>query len=99
MNDLPVVCTLTPETVATRKAELLPHLVARAEAREDLGDGMRLRLPADALPDVLTTVDAERRCCRFLRFEITAEPDLGPIWLSLSGPRGTLEFLSALLDR
>ena len=99
MADLPVVCTLTPETIATRKTALLPNLVARAEAREDLANGMRLRLPADALAAILTTVDAERRCCRFLRFEITAEPDLGPIWLSLSGPRGTREFLSALLER
>jgi hypothetical protein len=98
MTDLPIVCTLTPETVAARKADLLPRLVRRAEDRQEIADGLRLRLPADALADLLTTVDAERQCCRFLRFEITVEPDLGPIWLSLSGPRGTREFLNALLE-
>jgi hypothetical protein len=60
MSDLPVVCTLTPESLATRKAELLPRLVARTEAREDIADGLRVRLPPDALSDVLTTVTDER---------------------------------------
>jgi hypothetical protein len=96
--DLPVVCTLTPETMATRKAALLPGLVGRAVSREETTTGMRLRLPADALPAVLETVDAERKCCRFLRFEITVEPDGGPIWLELAGPPGTREFLSALVE-
>ena len=98
MVDLPVVCTLTPATIATRKANLLPGLVRRAESREDTADGIRVKLPPDALTAVLTTVDAERQCCRFLRFEITVEPGGGPIWLSLSGPPGTREFLAALIE-
>ena len=98
MAELPVVCTLTPATMATRKADLLPRLVKRAESMDDTADGLRVRLPSDALSAILTTVDAERQCCRFLRFEITVEPDGGPIWLSLSGPPGTREFLSALIE-
>jgi hypothetical protein len=45
------------------------------------------------------TIEAERQCCRFLRFVVTVEPDGGPSWQELSGPRGTPEFLSALLER
>jgi len=96
--DLPVVCTLTPATIVTRKAALLPGLAGRADSREETATGMRLRLPADALSAVLETVDAERQCCRFLRFDITVEPDGGPIWVELAGPPGTREFLSALLE-
>ena len=96
--DLPVVCTLTPATIATRKAALLPGLVGRADSREETATGVRLRLPADAPSAVLQTVDAERQCCRFLRFNIAVEPDGGPIWLELTGPPGTREFLSALLE-
>jgi hypothetical protein len=96
--DLPVVCTLTPTTIATRKAALLPGLARQADSREERATGVRLRLPADALPAVLETVDAERKCCRFLRFDITVEPGGGPIWLELAGPPGTREFLSALLE-
>jgi len=96
--DLPIVCTLTPATIATRRAALLPGLVGRADRREETTAGIRLRLPADALSLIVETVDAERRCCRFLRFTITIEPDGGPIWLELAGPPGTREFLSALLE-
>lgn len=94
----PVACTLTPASIATRKAALLPGLVGRADSRRETASGLRLRLPADALSAVLETVDAERQCCRFMRFDITVEPDGGPIWLEVSGPPGTREFLSALLE-
>jgi hypothetical protein len=96
--DLPVVCTLTPSTFATRKAALLPGLAERADSREETATGLRLRLPADALQAVLQTVDAERKCCRFLRFDITVEPDGGSVWLELAGPPGTRGFLSVLLE-
>lgn len=96
--DLPIVCTLAAATIATRKAALLPGLVGRADSREETPAGIRMRLPADALSAILETVDAERQCCRFLRFDITVEPDGGPIWLELTGPPGTREFLSALLE-
>ena len=35
----------------------------------------------------------ERRCCPFLRFTLTIEPDPKSITLLLSGPIGTQEFL------
>ena len=98
MIDLPVVCTLTPATIATRKAGLLPGLAQRAERREDMADGLRFKFPADALSAILVAVDAERECCRFLRFDISVEPGGGPIWLSLTGPPRTREFLAALID-
>jgi hypothetical protein len=33
-----------------------------------------------------------------LRFDLTIEPDGGPIWLELAGPPRTREFLSAPLE-
>ncbi len=95
---LPVACTLTPDALGARKAALLPGLVRRATAREDDGDTVCLQFDAEDFRDVLTTVDAERRCCRFLRFDVTVEPDGGPIRLTLSGPPGTREFLDALFE-
>ncbi len=41
-----------------------------------------------------TTIAAERRCCRFLQFVLTMEPDEGPVWLEVTGPPGTAEFLA-----
>jgi hypothetical protein len=100
MADLPVVCTLTPAAVQTRREGLLADLVQRADVRHELPDGYRLQFAAsdDILSGIARTVDAERQCCRFLRFTITVEPNGGPFHLDLTGPQGTREFLSALFD-
>ena len=97
MADLPLACTLDSGTLEARRDQLLPGLIAAADSREVLTDGVRLRFPdPDILPRLLQVVDGERKCCRFLRFEVTLEPDLGPIWLTVTGPAGTREFLAAL---
>ena len=87
----------TPRLIKTRREQLLPGLLADAEAREDLTDGYQLRFAgAEVLPRLMQVIEAERKCCRFLRFAVTLEPDLGPIWLTVTGPPGTREFLAAL---
>jgi hypothetical protein len=100
MPDLPVICTLSPEALATRREGLLADLVRRAQTHEELASGHRLTFAAtdEALAIILQTVTAERHCCQFLRFQITVEPGGGPIALELTGPKGTKEFLSALLS-
>ena len=82
-----------------RREGLLSALLRRADAQE-LPEGYRLRFAAtdDVLVTIAQTIDAERQCCRFLRFRLTVEPDGGPISLELTGPQGTREFVSALLD-
>jgi uncharacterized membrane protein len=47
---------------------------------------------------ITRTIELERQCCRFLRFTIAVEPDGGPVSLELTGPPGTGEFLTALLE-
>jgi hypothetical protein len=61
MADLPIVCTLTPEGLRARREGLLPDLVCRAEDRDELPDGLRLRFaPAgDTLSTIARTVEAE----------------------------------------
>jgi hypothetical protein len=100
MSDLPVVCTLTQVALKARREGLLSELLRRAQAHEELPQGHRLRFAAtdDMLSTIARTIDAERQCCRFLRFSITVEPDGGPISLELTGPPGTREFVSALLE-
>jgi hypothetical protein len=100
MNELPIVCTLSAAALTARREGLLANLVRRAEDREDLPEGIRLRFLAsgDTLQTIVRTIDAERQCCRFLRFTVTVEPDGGPIALELSGPPCTREFVAALLE-
>jgi len=97
-DHLPVVCTLDPTTLKARQEGLLSHLVGRAEERMQLEDGFRLRFAArdGILSAIARTIDAERQCCRFLRFTVTVEPDGGLILVDLTGPPGTREFLAAM---
>ena len=100
MSDLPIACTLDPETLNIRREGLLRKVVELALQREATDNGYRLTFAAsdEALALIARTISAERRCCRFLRFTLTVEPDEGPIYLDLTGPAGTGEFLSGLLD-
>ena len=99
-SNLPIVCSLTPEALEARRLGLLSELLDLAEDRELLSEGMRLRFPTASatLSAIARAVEAERYCCRFLRFSITVEPDNGPLVLELTGPAGTGEFLAGLFD-
>jgi hypothetical protein len=100
MVDLPIVCTLDGDELRERRTGQLPGLLRRAVERVALADGYRWRFaPGDGLlSEIFALIDAERKCCRFLRFVVTTEPDLGPISLEITGPAGTTEFLDQLLS-
>lgn len=100
MTDLPIVCTLSPAALRARREGLLSELLRRAEEHQELPEGHRVRFAPseDMLATIVRTVEAERQCCRLLRFQINVEPDGGPISFELSGPPGTREFIWALLD-
>jgi hypothetical protein len=99
-SDPPVACTLGPAALKARREDLLGGLVRRADDRIDLPNGYRVRF--DAKPGLLSTIagviDTERQCCRFLRFEVTVEPEERAVWVEFTGPPGTREFLAAMLD-
>lgn len=99
MSEIPIACALTPAEITARRAALLPGLLARADERTTLSDGFRWRFVAsgDCLAAAAEIIDPERQCCRFLRFVLTVEPGGGPMWLEITGPQGTSEFLESLL--
>jgi hypothetical protein len=96
---LPVACTLTEVELARMRRGLLPGLLARARAQESIQGGFRWRFDpaADLVKDAAAVIDAEHRCCRFLRFLLLVEPGDGPVWIEVTGPEGTEAFLSTLL--
>jgi len=99
MTELPIFCTLQPDELRLRREQLLSELGRRVQKQEDRPEGYRLEFTSgdDALMLVASVVEAERQCCRFLRFAIQVEPEDGPIYLDLSGPPGTREFLAGVL--
>ena len=99
MNELPIACELTPAELDARRKGLLQDLLAQATERVPLSDGFRWRFApsTEVLMAAVRTIDAERQCCRFLKFVLTTEPDGRDMWLEVTGPEGTREFLSNLL--
>jgi len=97
---LPIACTLAPAEVAAMHDGLLPGLLSKASARERIPGGFRLRFnpQVNLVKEAGACIDAEHRCCRFLRFRLVVEPGDGPVWLEVTGPEGTEDFLSTLVD-
>jgi hypothetical protein len=96
----PIMCTLTPDALRERRDDLLAELAARAMSRQRTADGYAFTFAAssETLLAITKVIDAERQCCRWLRFTLDVQPEGGPITLMLSGPPGAHEFLSALFD-
>jgi hypothetical protein len=99
VNEIPVACCLTDEELRRREATLLAQFKSALIATEELADGYLFRIPGDKKWFVLAAelMGTERECCPFLRFELTAEPGMGPITVQMTGPAGTKEFLKSIL--
>ena len=97
MTELPVACILSAPELAERRAGLLAELRRHRQEIRWLPDGAAFRYPSAAglLEGLAEFIRVERQCCPFLRFRLTVEPAGGPLWLELTGPPGTREFLAA----
>lgn len=100
MTDPPIACELSHEDLAHRRHALLPGLVEQAVERQDLADGFRWRFEPgpDLLTRIAAVIDGEGRCCRFLQFRLEVGNGGGPVWLQVTGPEGTVPFLSRLTE-
>ena len=98
--NLPVACGLAEPELQERRSGVLQKFRAAVIEVKQTRDGYAYRLPSDRawLVEVANLVDLERQCCPFLKFQITVEAGGGPIWLEVSGPQGTKEFLGGLFS-
>lgn len=97
-NETPIACTLSTEALAERRHDLLAHLCPHIQEAKPLDSGYAWRFDGsqERWTQLSAFVQAERQCCSFLRFQLTAEPENGPLWLEATGPAGTRAFLDAL---
>ncbi len=91
-------CNLTPEQLAARRHELIPGLFNRAEQVRDIPNGLSFRFAGrpGLLADLARVIEQEQDCCSFLRFELKAEPNAGPVTFDVTGPAGTGDMLRKL---
>lgn len=78
-------------------ARLTRLFTTAVRERRTLPDGYAYRFDADVFDEIARWVSHERRCCPFLAFAIELAAADGAIWVRLTGPVGTREFLDAEL--
>jgi hypothetical protein len=100
-DDVRVACCLSDAELRKRAAALFARCESAVITTEELPDGYVFRLPADKkwMAVVWEAIAAERECCPFLTFEMTAQPNRGPVSVRVTGPAGTKDFFKTLLSR
>ena len=87
-----IACRLDAFTPPERErhAALLASLRERVRATREEPDGWAFQLDSEAatLLELAEWIGFERRCCRFIRFELATSESEGT-WLRLRGPEGT----------
>lgn len=96
-NDL--ACKLTTAELRERKATVIASLKKQLLQKKELEDGYAFKFAGtDKLLDELTEfIKTERECCDFFTFNISVSGDKTEAWLSLTGKKGSKEFISAEL--
>jgi hypothetical protein len=97
---LPIACNLNDAEFQRRRADLLTTFQGALLETRELDDGYAYRFPSGAnwISELAQLIAFERECCPFLRFNLRVEPANGPLWLELTGPAGTKEFLQTLFS-
>jgi hypothetical protein len=98
-GDMPIACRLSDPELRQREATLLAQFKSAVFSTEELPDGYAFHSLGDKKTMVLVCelILAERECCPFLTFELTAQPNMGPVSVRVTGPSGTKDFLKTIL--
>lgn len=91
-----IACLLSERDLAIRGEEIAQTLFAHVAEVAELADGYGFRFDdGDAwIAAIVEFVEAERRCCPFLAFDIGFESHSGPIWLRLRGSPRVKAFIA-----
>lgn len=93
-------CKLTSQELRERKNTVLMKLREKITEKKELEHGYAFKFPGtDAMLDELIEfIKTERECCDFFLFNLTISGNKKEIWLELTGPEGTKEFIVTELE-
>ena len=98
-TESPFACDMTAIEASQRGQHIatIDELFRAVEEIRELSNGFAFRLPneADALIKAAKFIALERLCCPFFGFTLEAEPEVGSLWLSLTGRDGVKPFIVA----
>jgi hypothetical protein len=88
-------CKLTTPELQERKKTVIAELKALVLERKETEKGVRYKFEgSDKMIDLLSSfMKTERLCCDFFTFDLSVAGEDKFIWLELSGPEGTKDFI------
>lgn len=97
-SELPIACNLNDSQFQRRRTEPVKTFQKKVLEIKELDEGFAYRFAADEnqIADLAQLITFERECCPFLEFNLRIEAANGPVWLELTGPEGTKDFLQSL---
>lgn len=95
-----VACKLTTHEMQQRKATVISSLTKQILEKKELNNGYAYRFKGtDEIVDQLSEfIKTERLCCDFFDFELKIAGDASFVWLSITGPKGTKDFITSELN-
>src|ERR1700730_16946809 len=96
----PVACLLSEAELQERQRNVLAKMMGRVLETKALDSGYAFRFAVDdtILAELVAVIQAERKCCTFLKFKLDVSPDNGPVWFEVTGPKGTKDLLRKALE-
>src|SRR6185312_15455074 len=93
-NKEAVCCTLNPSQMQERK-ELLKTFQCLVKGKTEIENGYLFRFDSSnhIIDQVMEIIKLERQCCPFLTFDLIVEKETKPLFLKITGPEGTKDFL------
>lgn len=100
MNSAPVTCKLTTPELQQRKKTVIAELKGLLLERTETLKGVKYKFEnSDKMIDLVANfIKTERMCCSFFDFNLFVSADNGFMWLELSGPEGTKQFIKDEID-
>jgi hypothetical protein len=88
-------CKLTTPELQERKRTVIAELKSLVLERKEVENGIQYKFESsDRLIDLVSNfIKTERLCCDFFDFSLDVAADTAFMWLKLSGPDGTQEFI------
>src|SRR5258708_29611164 len=91
-----LTCKLTTPELRERKRTVIAELKSSLLERIETDNGVKYKFEnSDKMIDLVSSfIKTERLCCDFFDFSLAISPETGFMWLELSGPKGTKEFIA-----
>jgi hypothetical protein len=92
-------CKLTTPELQKRKTEVIAALKKKVLEKKELNNGYSFRFDGsdETFGQLTDFIRSERRCCDFFSFHLQVK-DTSTIWIDITGPEGTKEFITTEME-